>query len=686
MMIRPTRATPGSLGRVFAMLLLAAAPALAEHRRLLPRPQQIRYGPARLPVCSTALQLPAGATDDDGFAAAGFARTRTSHCGTSPAGEAAITVEVAEPGPSLPVPGEAAGPDSREAYSLAIGASGGRVWARSSAGLFYAVQTLGQLIEGEGPAASLPEVEVRDWPQLAGRGTMVDASHGPRPTVDEIERQIDFLARFKANQYYLYSEASIELDGYPLLNPEARYSKADIRRIVAYARERHVDVVPTLELYGHLHDLLRVEHYSTLGSFPHGPEVDPANPEVMRVFADWAGQIADLFPSRFVHVGFDETWQIEMAAKKEGGRPADLFTRQLRAVADLFRERGKTVMAWGDIVVNYPGIVDQLPPGLVPVAWDYDAQPDVKRWLDPLVARKLPHVVATGVANWHEVAVDFDLTFANIDNFLAAARRSGATGLMNTVWLDSSYSPLRMARPAMAYGAAAAWQSGPMDRAGFFEDYSALTFPARVAPDVAAALDRVSRSEVTLQKVLGQDCFYELWESPFDPERRKRSTAHREDLRQARLLAEEAESRVYAALDAGGDPESLRSLLFGARMLDYAAFRYLNALEIAERWQQIASDFHPELFWHLFESEVSYQSHSRLVDLMDAITGLREAYRDVWLAEYAPYRLGTTLGRFDAEYQYWRALQSRFRNVARGLAGKKSLPPLDSVLKDPTRY
>ena len=75
------------------------------------------------------------------------------------------------------------------------------------------------------------------------------------------------------------------------------------------------------------------------------------------------------------------------------------------------------------------------------------------------IARKLPHVVATAVANWHEVAVDFDLTFANIDNFLAAARRSGAIGLMNTVWLDSSYSPLRMARPAMAYGAAAPWQS-----------------------------------------------------------------------------------------------------------------------------------------------------------------------------------------------------------------------------------
>jgi hypothetical protein len=675
-------ATLHSVGRVSVMLLLTGAPALADHRPLLPQPQQVRYGKARLPVCSAALRLPGGATGEDRFAAAEFDRTRANYCGPSLTAEAAITVEVAGSGGSLPVPGEVAGPDSREAYSLTIGALGGRVWARSSAGLFYAVQTLAQLIEGEGPAASLPEVEIRDWPQFAGRGTMVDTSHGPLPTVGEIERQIDFLARFKANQYYLYSEASIELDGYPLLNPEGRHGKEEIRRIVAYARERHVDVIPTLELYGHLHDLLRVEHYSPLGSFPHGPEVDPANPEVMKVFADWANQIADLFPSPLVHVGFDETWQIEMAAKKDSGRPADLFTRQLRAVAELFRKRGKTVMAWGDIVVKYPGVVNQLPEGLVPVAWDYDAQPDVKKWLDPLVAHELPHVIATGVANWHEVAVDFDLTFANIDNFLAAARRSGAMGLMNTVWLDSSYNLLRMARPAMAYGAAAPWQSGPMDRAGFFAAYSALTSPPRAAPDVAAALDRMNRSEVTLQKVLGQDCFYELWESPFDADRLKRSAAHREDLREARLLAETAQARLYAALQADGDPESLRSLLFGARMLDYASFRYLNALEIAERWQQIASDFHPDLFWHEFESEVIYQSHSRLVDEMDSITSLRETYRDLWLAEYTPYRLGTTLGRFDAEYQYWRGLQSRFRNVTRGLSDKTSLPPLAAVLRE----
>jgi hexosaminidase len=73
---------------------------------------------------------------------------------------------------------------------------------------------------------------------LAYRGTMVDMSHGPLPTEAEIKRQLDFLARWKGNQYYLYGEAAIELDGYPLLNPEGRLTKDEVRRIIGYSRER----------------------------------------------------------------------------------------------------------------------------------------------------------------------------------------------------------------------------------------------------------------------------------------------------------------------------------------------------------------------------------------------------------------------------------------------------------------
>ena len=441
--------------RGFLIAVVCSSVALAAHSPLLPKPQEIHYGSGQIPSRGLSIRLAEDAAEEDRFAAQALAAILSARSSTpvriadhAGATTRSITLKRTGPVAALAQPGEHPGPDSREAYRLKIAPSGGEIEATSSAGLFYAVETLRQLIEGGDRDAVLPEVEIRDWPALAYRGTMIDMSHGQLPTEDEVKRHLDFLARWKANQYYFYSEASIELDGYPLLNPGGRFSKPQVKRIVAYGRERHIDVIPFLELYGHLHDLLRVELYSDLGAYPHAAELDPTNPKVTALLADWAGQLSDLFPSPFVHVGFDETWQIENAAKKHGGgiTPAELFADQLSKVAQLFEQRGKTVMAWADIVVKYPAIIDRLPRRLIPVAWAYEAQPDIKKWLDPLVARRLPHFIQTGVANWKEIALDFDLTFANIDNFLAAGRKSGTMGMINSVWTDSAQGFLRASR------------------------------------------------------------------------------------------------------------------------------------------------------------------------------------------------------------------------------------------------
>ena len=66
-------------------------------------------------------------------------------------------------------------------------------------------------------------------------------------------------------------------------------------------------MVPCMELYGHLHDLFRVERYSSLAILPHGTEFDPRKPEVGALLANWIDQLADLFPSPFFHIGMDET-------------------------------------------------------------------------------------------------------------------------------------------------------------------------------------------------------------------------------------------------------------------------------------------------------------------------------------------------------------------------------------------
>jgi hexosaminidase len=676
------------------LLLLAlvcfSATAAAEHSPLLPRPQRLQYANGSLPLRELVIKISRNAAVEDRFAASQLAAGIQERTG--------IAIPVVESAPSgrnivferqgeieaLPRVGEKTGPDSREAYHLSVTNDGVLLRARTSAGLFYAAETLLQTIEQSNSNAYLPFLEIEDWPSVAYRGTMIDMSEGPLPTEAEVFRQLDFIARWKGNQYYFYNEDSIELTGYPLLNPQARFSKEQLRRFIDYARERHIDVVPCLELYGHQHDLFRIEKYSGLADFPHGGEFDPANPEVQKILADWSNQYMQLFPSQFVHIGFDETWEIARAARAKGSgtTPARLFLAQLKTVAEPFLAQKKMVLAWGDIVVKFPGIAIEIPPGVTIVPWWYEPEPDpsYSKWLAPLIANHVPLFVAPGVNMWSEMTPDFAKSFRNLDTFMAAGKKAGALGVINTVWTDNQEALRRMAWPGIAYGAAAAWQSMSIEKSEFFLDYARLFYPPSAAADVAAGLRQLSTAESLAQKVWGVEDMDAQWNSPFEPERLANLRRHREDLRKLRLSAEEAQAHLIEASRCGAPSESVNALQFGSRVLDYAGMRSLYALEISDLWsqQQKAGGGDREL-WDLLSTSFS-RTHGRLGDLMDALSLLIPEYRANWLAEYNPYRLQTALMRWRMEDQFWWRAQGSFEQFKRKYRAGTPLPPLDTMI------
>jgi hypothetical protein len=387
-----------------ALLLFLVSSLQAAHKPLVPRPQQIQYGNGRLALKGITISFKSSPAPEDRFAADEVA-SALAEIIAEPVPVLSTSSGTAAPGivfyrtgsvDVLPGPNDRSGPDSRESYALRISGSGAEIRARSSAGLYYAVQTIRQLVEERAGEKFLPEVEIHDWPALAYRGFMMDTSHGPLPTEDEIKRQISFLARWKANQYYLYSEANIELSGYPLINLGARYTESQIRRIIDYARERHVDIVPCLELYGHLHDLFRVERYADLSALPHGGEINPRNPQVQSLLHDWVKQLTALFPSPWFHVGMDEPWELEKAGSKAAGSvdPGRLYIEQLKSITALVRQFGKRPMFWADvnsgarIFVRYPELFAQLPKDVIAVPWHYHVQPDYSGFVARSRARK----------------------------------------------------------------------------------------------------------------------------------------------------------------------------------------------------------------------------------------------------------------------------------------------------------
>ena len=196
--------------------------------------------------------------------------------------------------------------------------------------------------------------------------------------------------------------------------------------------------------------MFRIEKYADLADLPHGGEFNPSNPKVKALINDWVDQFSQLFPSPFVHIGFDETWQIAQAAKLQGpgATPAKLFIEQLNTVASRIRTARKTRDGLGRHYGEVPRYRLAATSRYYRRALVLRATPDpeYKFWLVPLVAKGVPHVVASGVNNWGNILPDFDMAFENIDTFLAAGRKSKALGLITHLERQST----ELAPPVLA--------------------------------------------------------------------------------------------------------------------------------------------------------------------------------------------------------------------------------------------
>src|SRR5205823_535621 len=155
----------------------------------------------------------------------------------------ALTAQMRDEGYALLTEGSA------PAHLTVIGAT--------SAGVFYGVQTVKQLIDGDGATATVHRVRVRDWPALRYRGLHDDLSRGPVPTLEFQKNQIRTLAAYKINVYSPYFEQSLSYANNPLIAPPGgAMTSSDVRALVAYAKQFHIEVIPEQEAFGHLHHLL----------------------------------------------------------------------------------------------------------------------------------------------------------------------------------------------------------------------------------------------------------------------------------------------------------------------------------------------------------------------------------------------------------------------------------------------
>jgi hexosaminidase len=676
---------------LFCLTMIPVATALADHNALLPRPQQVQYGSGTLALPVLAVQFTSPPSAEDLFAAeqlasrlSAISQTKVEIQKDKFSGRSIVLNRTGEGG-ALPADQESPGPDSRESYTLQVTPQGAEIRGHSSAGIFYGVQTLLQMVEGTGAEAVLPVAEIKDWPALAYRGVMIDFSEGELIRLSEAERQIDLMARFKANQYYFYSEASIEFEGYDVVNPKGRYSREQVRHVIEYARQRHIDVVPCMELYGHMHNLFRFEKYADLGLPRYGGEFDPRNPRMYEVLDNWIEQTAKLFPSPWYHVGFDEPWSLGKIGVVPGKDPFKTFMDVLRHISEKAKSHGKRIGFFADIeqgastLSKHPELLKDVPAGAIAYPWIYEVRTNYAPFVEPLASRNIPTVITPGVWGWNELFPDFHRSFFNINELTATGRKHHTLGILNTTWTDSRQTIYRLILPGIAFGAAAAWQPERVNTNSFFRDYCAVVYPAAVAAEIAPALEELSTVEEIFENVLQTTTQSAFWADPLAPGHLKKLQAGEAEVRRARLLAESAQECVQRAMRISSDP-TLKSLLLAARLFDYLGMKSLYALEWADYFRQLKENPKKELVQLYIGNQMNSTTYGMLTDLREMISELREEYREAWLDEATPFRLQSALYRWDAEWDYWTAMQRLLvQQVFQGWKEGEPFPPLESI-------
>ncbi|MGW2384475.1 beta-N-acetylhexosaminidase [Streptomyces lincolnensis] len=253
-----------------------------------------------------------------------------------------------------------------ESYTMTV--RGGRVTISgpADAGVFYGTRTLKQEVRGGGTA---PEGVVRDEPAKPVRGLMLDIAR-KHFTADWIEDRVRELGDLKFNQLGLHFSDDqgfrIESDSHPEVVSEDHLTKAQVRRIVSLAAQRHITVVPEIDSPGHLGAVIdahpELQLRSAAGLAPRGA-IDISEPASAEIVDDLLKEYAELFPGAAWHLGGDEyralmvsspaaTYpQLAAAARKAygtGATVADLTTGWLNDRAATVRALGRTPRAWND--------------------------------------------------------------------------------------------------------------------------------------------------------------------------------------------------------------------------------------------------------------------------------------------------------------------------------------------------
>ena len=286
----------------------------------------------------------------------------------------------------------------QEAYAITIDKNGINIQARQPIGFFRAAQTLRKSLplptaDRSFIAVEFPYTKITDEPRFVYRGAMLDCARHYFP-LEKLKRYIDVMALHGCNQFHWHLTEDqgwrFEVKSLPELAKKGSvreetvigrntgvydgqryggyYTQAECRELVNYAAERYINIIPEIDLPGHMMGALHVfpNLGCTGGPYPVWPQwgvsrdvLCAGNPETLTFLKTVVGELCDVFPSKFIHIGGDESprdrWKQcpKCQAKlKELGleKESQLQTYINHEMEAFLRERGRDMIGWDEVL------------------------------------------------------------------------------------------------------------------------------------------------------------------------------------------------------------------------------------------------------------------------------------------------------------------------------------------------
>jgi hexosaminidase len=567
-----------------------------------------------------------------------------------------------------------------QGYVLIVEPHEASIIAASSAGVFYGVQTFKQLLPLPGAKRTLPTGTIRDWPAMKYRGIQDDLSRGPVPTLDFQKKQIRIFAAYKANIYSPYFEHTLLYPDHPMAAPlGGAMTPADVAELVRYARQYHITIVPEQEAFGHLHHVLKYDLYSADAETPHGHVLAPGQSGSLPLIKDWFTDIANEFPSPFLHIGADETNDLgkgltAQQVKDRGYGP--VYVDFLKQIHNELAPLHRRLLFWGDIGGQDPNAVAGLPKDMIAVPWNYDDTNGFDKMIEPFAKAGIETWIGDGDANWGEVYPLAHTAFGNIQGFVRDGQRLGSTGSLTTVWNDDGEGIHNMNWYTVLFGAVAAWQPGESSISDYQDAYGPIFHGDAsgkinaAEKEIMASFDALSQAKIGVRS---DDIFWvDPW-SPLGQVAAARILPHAPEMRrhaeQAIVLIAQARAENPNLKEA----DALTAMDLGARRLDLIGMKFELSEEIAEAYAQAAArphdKEHDDDTGNLLDEIAG--DNGRCEDLRDAYSAIKAEYSQVWLGENRPYWLNNVTVRYDLAIEQWerRAMQIQAAELDFG-AGK----------------